>query len=108
MATEQQKSDLLDALIDVQIASGATAAEFVAYLGALVGAAVTAYLEPSDVGAIVSIGGITTKISAANAQIETLQDELDAGVATKQAAITAINEAKAALQAQLKEAVGGS
>ncbi len=78
------------------------------YISAMVAAAIANGLEPSDLAAIVTIGGITTKISAANAQIETLQDELDAAVAAKQAAITAINEAKSALQAQLKEAVGGS
>jgi len=108
MATQEQQTAFLEALTDAQIASGATAAEFAAYLGALVGAAHTAQLTPQDVGAIVSVGGITTKISAANAQIETLQDELDAAVAAKQAAITAVNNIKAALQEQLKQAVGGS
>ena len=108
MATQQQQTDTIDALTDAQIASGATAAEFAAYLGALVGAAHMAQLTPQDVGAIVSVGGITTKISAANAQIETLQDELDAAVAVKQAAITAVNNAKATLQEQLKAVVGGS
>lgn len=70
------------------------------YIGAMVAAAIASGLEPSDLAAIVTIGGITTKISAANAQIETPQDELDAAVA-------AINEEKAALQTQLKTAVGG-
>lgn len=78
------------------------------YIGAMVAAAIAGGLEPSDLAAIVTIGGITTKISAANAQIETLQDELDAAVAEKQAAITAINEQKAELQSQLKAAVGGN
>lgn len=77
------------------------------YIGAMVAVAIASGLEPSDLAAIVTIGGITTKISAANAQIETLQDELDAAVAAKQTAIAAINEEKAALQTQLKTAVGG-
>lgn len=78
------------------------------YISAMVAAAIAGGLEPSDLAAIVTIGGITTKISAANAQIETPQDELDAAVAAKQAAITTVNNAKAALQEQLKQAVGGS
>lgn len=78
------------------------------YISAMVAAAIASGLEPSDLAAIVTIGGITTKISAANVQIETLQDELDAAVASKQAAIATVNNAKAALQEQLKQAVGGS
>jgi preprotein translocase subunit YajC len=78
------------------------------YISAMVAAAIASGLEPSDLAAIVTIGGITTKISAANAQIETLQDELDAAVAVKQAAIATVNNAKATLQEQLKQAVGGS
>lgn len=107
MATTQQQTDLIDALADAQIASGATAAEFAAYLGALVAAADTAGLTAQEVGAIVSVGGITTKISAINAQIETKQDELDAGVTAKQAEIATLNNTKAAYQAALKAAVGG-
>lgn len=97
MATQEQQTALLESLTDAQIASGATAAEYAAYLGALVGAAHTAQLTPQDVGAIVSVGGITTKISAINAQIESAQD-----------AVAALNTQKAALQAQLKTVVGGN
>jgi hypothetical protein len=86
----------------------ATQEQIAEYIGAMVGAAIANGLRPADLAAIVTIGGITTKISAANAQIETLQDELDAAVAAKQAAITAVNNAKAALQEQLKLVVGGS
>lgn len=78
------------------------------YISAMVAAAIAGGLEPSDLAAIVTIGGITTKISAANAQIETLQDELDAAVTAKRDAISAVNEQKAALQAALKAAVGGN
>ena len=67
MATQQQQTDLIDALADAQLTSDASATEFASYLGALVGAAVQAELEASDVGAIVSVGGITTKISAVHA-----------------------------------------
>lgn len=108
MATEQQKSDFLDALTDAQIASGATQSAFAAYLGALVAAAHTADLNPSDVGAIVSIGGITTKISAINAQIERQQDEFDEHRSEHQTAISALTAQKEALQTQLKVVVGGS
>lgn len=78
------------------------------YIGAMVAAAIAAGMQPADLAAIVTIGSITTKISAINAQIETLQDELDDGVTAKQTAIAAANNAKAVLQAQLKAAVGGS
>jgi hypothetical protein len=78
------------------------------YISAMVAAALASGLEPSDLAAIVTIGGITTKISAVNAEIETLQDELDAGVVEKREAIAAKNTIKAALQAQLKEVVGAN
>ncbi len=106
MATTQQQTDLIDALADAQIASGASVTEFAAYLGALVGAAVQAELDASDVGAIVSVGGITTKISAVNAQIESAQDAFDVHRTEHTNTVAALNTAKAALQAQLKEVVG--
>lgn len=108
MATQEQQTALLESLTDAQIASGATAAEYAAYLGALVGAAHTAQLTPQDVGAIVSVGGITTKISAINAQIESAQDAFDEQHSDHQDAVAALNTQKAALQAQLKTVVGGN
>lgn len=107
MATQQQRDELMDALTDAQLASGATAAEFAAYLGALVAAAVEAGLTPQDVAAIVKIGGLTTKMSALDAQIAKRRDEMDEVVAAKQAAITVLNEERMALQALLKNSVGG-
>lgn len=107
MATTQQQTDLLDALTDAQLASGATAAEFAAYLGALVGAAVDANLEASDVAAIISVGGITTQISAINAQIEKKQDERASANGIFDADVTALVTQRTALQAALKTVVGG-
>lgn len=107
MATQEQQTALLEALTDAQIASGATAAEFAAYLGALVGAAHTAQLTPQDVGAIVSVGGIATKISAVNAQIESKRDERTDAIAEKDAEIATLETQRTALQNQLKQVVGG-
>lgn len=78
------------------------------YISAMVAAALASGLEPSDLAAIVSIGGITTKISAINAQIESAQDAFDEQRSDHQDAVAALNVQKAALQAQLKEVVGGS
>lgn len=76
------------------------------YIGAMVAAAIAGGLEPSDLAAIVTIGGITTKISAVNAQIESAVDAFDEQRSEHQNAVAALNAAKAALQTQLKEAVG--
>lgn len=108
MATQQQQTDLLDALTDAQLASGAGATEFATYLGALVAAAITAELSAQDVGAIVSVGGITTKISAINAQIEKKQDEKDAAVTAKDNEISTLVTQRAALQTGLKAVVGAN
>lgn len=62
----------------------------------------------TDLAAIVSIGGITTKISAINAQIERQQDAFDEHRSDHQDAVAALNAQKEALQAQLKEVVGGN
>lgn len=107
MATQEQQTALLESLTDAQIASGATAAEFAAYLGALVGEAHTAQLTPQDVGAIVSVGGITTKISAISAQIESKRDERIDAIAEKDSEIVALEAQRTTLQNQLKQVVGG-
>lgn len=78
-----------------------------AYIGAIVDAALANSLVPADLAAIVIIGGLTTQISKLEAQAQNIQAASDADVAEKQAAIAAINEAKAAIQAQLR-ALSGS
>lgn len=106
MPTQEQQNALLAALTAAQLACGATAEQFATYLGALVAAAVEANLSAQDVGAIVTVGGLTTKISAINAQIEVAQDEFDAHRGEHQDEVAALNAQKATLQAALK-AVGG-
>lgn len=78
------------------------------YISAMVAAAIAGGLQPSDLAAIVTIGGITTKISAINAQIESAQDAFDTQRSDHQDAVAALNVQKEALQSQLKEVVGGN
>lgn len=77
------------------------------YITAMVAAAISAGLQPSDLAAIVTIGGITTQISKINAQIELQQDAFDEQRSEHQDAVATLNTQKATLQAQLKAVVGG-
>ena len=76
------------------------------YIGAIVDAALANNLQPTDLAAIVTIGALTTQISKLEAKAQNLQAEQDAAVSEKQAAIQAVNEAKAAIQAQLRTLSG--
>lgn len=77
------------------------------YISAMVAAAIAAGLQPSDLAAIVTIGGITTAISKINAQIEVAQDAFDDQRSEHQDAVAALTAQRATLQAQLRTVVGG-
>lgn len=84
----------------------ATQQQIDTYIGAIVDAALTNNLQPTDLAVIVTIGALTTQISKLEAQAQNLLAEQDVAVAEKQAAIQALNEAKAAIQAHLRQLSG--